>query len=95
MSKLTKEDIASRLANLKGWEYVNGSIEKSFIFSNFKEAFSMMTRIAFECEAQNHHPDWSNVYKTLNVRLNTHDAGGVTEKDFELADSIEAIVNNH
>jgi len=94
MGKLTNEEIVGRLVNLKGWEYVNGSIEKSFIFTNFKEAFSMMTRIAFECEAQNHHPDWSNVYKTLNVRLNTHDAGGVTEKDFKLANSIEEIVSS-
>lgn len=95
MSKLTNDEIAERLKNLKGWEYVNGSIERSFIFGNFKEAFAMMTRIAFECEAQNHHPDWSNVYKTVNVRLNTHDAGGVTEKDFLLAESIQSIVNNH
>ena len=53
-----------------------------------------MTRIAFECEAQNHHPDWSNVYKTLNIRLNTHDAGGVTEKDFKLAQTIEEIIES-
>lgn len=94
MNKLTKEEIAARLENLKGWEYVNGALEKSFIFGNFKEAFAIMTRIAFECEAQNHHPDWSNVYKTVHVRLNTHDAGGVTEKDFDLAESIENIVRN-
>lgn len=95
MSKLTNDEIARRLENLKGWEYVNGAIEKSFIFENFKEAFTIMTRIAFECEAQNHHPDWSNVYKTVNVRLNTHDADGVTEKDFKLAESIQSIVINH
>lgn len=94
MGKLTNEEIAGRLENLKGWEYINDSIEKAFIFANFKEAFAIMTRIAFECEEQNHHPDWTNVYKTVNVRLSTHDAGGVTEKDFILAESIESIVNN-
>ncbi|MGB5780800.1 MAG: 4a-hydroxytetrahydrobiopterin dehydratase, partial [Eudoraea sp.] len=50
-------------------------------------------RIAFECEAQNHHPDWSNVYNSLIIRLNTHDVGGITNNDFELAKSIENIVN--
>ena len=51
-----------------------------------------MTRIAFECEAQGHHPDWSNVYNSLSISLSTHDADGVTEKDFKLAHSIEDIV---
>ena len=53
-----------------------------------------MTRIAFEAEEQNHHPDWSNVYNELSITLNTHDAGGVTEKDFKLAQSIEEILGN-
>ena len=59
---------------------------------NFKDCFSAMSRIAFECEAQNHHPNWRNVYNTLYISLSTHDANGVTEKDFKLADAIEAIV---
>ena len=54
-----------------------------------------MSHVAFECEAQNHHPEWSNVYNTLNIRLTTHDAGGVTEKDVALAKSIEKIVSMH
>jgi 4a-hydroxytetrahydrobiopterin dehydratase len=51
-----------------------------------------MSRIAFECEAQNHHPDWTNVYNVLTISLSTHDADGVTEKDFKLAEAIEMIV---
>ena len=54
--------------------------------------WSAMSRIAFECEALNHHPNWSNVYNTLNISLSTHDANGVTEKDFKLAEAIESII---
>lgn len=94
MQKMTETEIKQQLEKLEGWEYHDGAIETTFEFKNFKEAFSVMTRIAFECEAQNHHPDWSNVYKTLNIRLNTHDAKGVTHKDFELAHSIEEIITS-
>ena len=94
MMALNLIEIEKKLEQLDGWEYVDGAIETSFEFENFKEAFSVMTRIAFECEAQGHHPDWSNVYNTLNIRLNTHDANGVTEKDFDLARTIEDIIES-
>ncbi|WP_149276357.1 4a-hydroxytetrahydrobiopterin dehydratase [Pareuzebyella sediminis] len=94
MEKMTEKEIEKKLNELDGWDYVNGAIETSFEFKNFKEAFSVMTRIAFECEAQGHHPDWNNVYNTLHIRLNTHDADGVTEKDFKLAESIEDIIES-
>ncbi|MBD1260624.1 4a-hydroxytetrahydrobiopterin dehydratase [Maribacter polysiphoniae] len=94
MIKLSETEIQQKLQELKGWEYIDGAIETTFEFKNFKETFSIMTRIAFECEAQNHHPDWSNVYNTLNIRLNTHDANGVTQKDFQLAQSIEGIIDS-
>lgn len=94
MEKLKPEEIEKRLQGLEGWEYNNNALETTFEFGNFKEAFTVMTRIAFECEAQDHHPDWTNVYNTLQIRLNTHDAGGVTEKDFSLALSIENIVES-
>jgi 4a-hydroxytetrahydrobiopterin dehydratase len=94
MQKLSEEEVTNRLKNLKGWEYKDGSIERNYKFKNFKDAFSIMTRIAFECEQQNHHPDWSNVYSSLNIKLNTHDVGGITENDFKLAESIEKIVNS-
>lgn len=92
MEKMTEKEVEKRLEKLDGWDYVDGAIETSFEFKNFKEAFSVMTRIAFECEAQGHHPDWNNVYNSLHIRLNTHDAEGVTEKDFKLAESIEGII---
>ena len=94
MEKLSDEEIINSLKELSGWEYKDGAIERNYKFKNFKEAFTTMTRIAFECEAQNHHPDWSNVYNSLNIRLNTHDVGGITSNDFKLAESIENIVNS-
>ncbi|WP_190808360.1 4a-hydroxytetrahydrobiopterin dehydratase [Flagellimonas sp. S3867] len=95
MKKLTSTQIENQLKNLDGWTYENESISKSFIFKDFKEAFSVMTRIAFEAEQQNHHPNWENVYNQLTIKLNTHDAGGITQYDFDLAQSIENIVGNN
>lgn len=93
MSKLDEGEIQNRLQELEGWEYKEDAIHTSFEFENFKEAFSVMVRIAFEAEAQQHHPEWRNVYNELTISLSTHDAGGVTEKDFKLARTIEEIVD--
>ncbi|MFD2099165.1 4a-hydroxytetrahydrobiopterin dehydratase [Flagellimonas iocasae] len=93
MKKLSNTEITNALKELPGWSHQEDHIEKSFKFMDFKEAFSIMTRIAFECEQQNHHPNWENVYNNLTIKLNTHDAGGVTEKDIRLAQTIESIVN--
>lgn len=94
MEKLNLVEIEEKLEQLQGWEYIDGAIETSFQFDNFKEAFAVMTRIAFECEAQEHHPEWTNTYNSLIIRLSTHDAEGVTEKDFKLAKSIESIIES-
>ncbi len=68
-------------------------ISKSFQFKNFQEAFAFMTRVAFLAEKMNHHPEWTNIYNTVNIKLNTHDAGGVvTEKDRKLSMQIDAIL---
>ncbi|UZO80059.1 4a-hydroxytetrahydrobiopterin dehydratase [Aquimarina sp. ERC-38] len=90
---MTETEINARLNDLEGWEYHHNSIQTSFEFEDFKDAFSVMTRIAFEAELQNHHPDWANVYNKLDISLSTHDAGGVTEKDFKLAHTINTIVD--
>ena len=92
MSKLSKDDIEKKLLRFPDWEYYDNAIHGEFEFENFKDCFSAMSRIAFECEALNHHPNWSNVYNILTISLLTHDAGGVTNKDFELAEAIENIV---
>ncbi|MGR7814119.1 4a-hydroxytetrahydrobiopterin dehydratase [Lacinutrix undariae] len=92
MIKLTKDAIEKNLLRFPDWEYYDNAIHAEFEFDNFKDCFSAMSRIAFECEAQNHHPNWSNVYNMLNISLSTHDANGVTDKDFKLAEAIEQIV---
>ncbi len=91
MKKLSESEIKEKLQEINGWEYNENAIHTTFEFIDFKDAFSVMTRIAFEAEAQQHHPDWSNVYNKLYISLSTHDAGGVTENDFALAKSIESI----
>lgn len=92
MKKLSEQDIEKKLLHLPEWDYYDDALHAEFEFENFKDCFSAMSRIAFECEALNHHPDWSNVYNVLTISLSTHDANGVTEKDFQLAKAIEAIV---
>ena len=94
MKKLSESEIKKQLEELPNWEYLENAIETSLEFATFKDCFSIMTRIAFEVEVQNHHPEWFNVYNKLSIRLSTHDAGGVTEKDFKLAHSIEGIITN-
>lgn len=77
----------------EGWKEENDQLKRSFRFNNFKEAMAAMIKIAFEAEAMNHHPNWSNVYNQLDISLSTHDAGNkVTMKDIELAKRINEIV---
>ncbi|SHH51840.1 4a-hydroxytetrahydrobiopterin dehydratase [Winogradskyella jejuensis] len=90
--KLDDSTIEKRLLHLPDWDYFDNALHAEFEFENFKDCFSAMSRIAFECEALNHHPDWTNVYNVLKISLSTHDAGGVTDKDFKLAQAIERIV---
>ena len=85
--KLGGDAVREAMAGLDGWALAADglSISRTFTFRNFSEAFAFMTRSALAAEKMDHHPDWSNVYKTVEVRLNTHDAGGLTALDFELA----------
>jgi len=94
MKKLDQRSIDERLDKLEGWEYKDDAIHTTFEFENFKEAFATMTRIAFEAELQQHHPEWTNVHNTLSISLSTHDAGGLTEKDFKLAHTIEDLMES-
>jgi len=91
MKVLSEQEITERLKEFEGWDYIDGALHTIFEFENFKEAFSAMTRIAFEAERLQHHPEWSNIYNSLEIFLFTHDADGVTEKDFELAKIIDEL----
>jgi len=74
------------------WTEEDNRLKKTFVFKDFQEAFAFMTRVAFLAEAQNHHPNWSNVYNRVNIELTTHDAGNVvTDKDRKLAQAIDRI----
>ena len=89
---LTGKEVQDALGGLTGWKFEADALVKTYTFKTFREAFSFMTRVAFEAEELNHHPDWTNVYNRVVVRLNTHDAGGkVTAKDVELAKRFEKI----
>ena len=80
------------MTGLPGWEAGPDTLTKTFTFGPFREAMSFMVRVGFEAEALNHHPEWTNVYNRVAIRLNTHDAGGkVTGKDVELATRIQKI----
>ena len=83
---LSRHELEGAVASLGGgWWVEEGAIAKRFGFRDFGEAFAFMTAVAARAEAMNHHPEWSNVYSRVEVRLSTHDAGGVTELDLELA----------
>jgi 4a-hydroxytetrahydrobiopterin dehydratase len=91
--KLSAEARKSALAGLAGWTEASGrdAIAKTFTFKDFNEAFGFMSRVALVAEKNDHHPEWRNVYKTVEVVLSTHDAGGVTNNDIELAKAMNAI----
>jgi 4a-hydroxytetrahydrobiopterin dehydratase len=94
-AKLTDADRAAALPDLEaaGWTLAEGrdALQKTFTFSNFVEAFGFMTRTALWAEKWNHHPEWFNVYRTIEVTLATHDADGLTELDLKLARKMDAL----
>jgi 4a-hydroxytetrahydrobiopterin dehydratase len=91
--KLSSEARTRALAGLKGWSEVRGrdAITKKFVFRDFNEAFGFMTRAALVAEKMDHHPEWFNVYKTVEVTLSTHEAGGLTELDVKLAETMDGL----
>ena len=95
-TKLSADARKSALAKLVGWSEVAGrdAIAKTFVFKDFNAAFGFMTRVAMVAEKMDHHPEWSNVYKTVVVTLATHDAGGVTDLDIKLAEAMEQIAGS-
>jgi 4a-hydroxytetrahydrobiopterin dehydratase len=91
MTKLSDDEIRKELANLPGWSVINGKLHKEFTFKDFIEAFGFMTTAALHIEKMNHHPEWFNVYNKIKVDLVTHDAGGITQNDINLARTLNSL----
>ena len=91
MTRLDDSEVQRRMAALPGWELRDGALQRDLRFRDFNAAFSFMTSIALTAERLNHHPDWSNVYNRVSIRLSTHDVGGISENDFAMAAEISEI----
>jgi 4a-hydroxytetrahydrobiopterin dehydratase len=92
MNKLTNAEINSQLENnLKSWKLDGEKLVCNYKFKDFIEAFGFMTKVALLAQQANHHPEWSNVYNKVQIGLTTHDAGGITDKDIDLAIQIEKL----
>lgn len=96
MNKLNQQEIQARMKEIaSAWEVKGKFISCEFVFKNFIEAFSFMTAVALVAEKSGHHPNWENVYNKVIISLSTHDADGITSKDFDLAKAIDKISNKY
>ena len=91
-AKLDSAVITQELEKLVEWNLSEQKLYRRFVFDNFVEAFGFMSRVALLAEAANHHPEWSNVYNRVDIYLTTHDAGGLTQRDFSLAGQIDLLL---
>ena len=91
--RATKAEIQDLLAEFDGWTVASGKLHREYKFRNFVEAFGFMAQVALLAERAAHHPEWCNVYKKVVVDLTTHDAGGITQKDLDLAREMEQIAS--
>ena len=90
--KLTETQIAEAVASLDGWQLRDGKLHREFKFKNFVEAWGFMSRVALLAEKRNHHPEWFNVWNTVRIDLSTHEVGGLSSFDVELATKINALL---
>lgn len=93
MNRLNDHEIQTALASLPGWSLAGGKLRREYRFPDFTHAFAFMAAAATVIEKLNHHPEWSNVYNRVSIGLTTHDAGGVTAKDIELARALEPLAS--
>lgn len=89
--RLSEKEIDDKLKNISGWSVVNEKLHKEFEFESFNQAFGFMTRAAMEIEKMNHHPEWLNIYNRITIELTTHDAGGITKNDIQLAKILNSL----
>ncbi len=85
LERLSEGQIKKEISSLQGWNVINGKLHKDFAFKDYVEAFGFMCRASIHIEKMNHHPEWFNVYNKISVDLTTHDAGGITQNDINLA----------
>jgi len=90
--KLSSDEIQTELKKVAGWVIQDAKLHKEFQFSSFIEAFGFMTQLALVAESMNHHPEWFNVYNRVVIDLTTHDAGGISNLDFELASKANNLI---
>jgi 4a-hydroxytetrahydrobiopterin dehydratase len=89
--KLSEQEVAAALGQLPGWTVASGKLHREYKFDDFAQAFGFMTAAAIHIEKKNHHPEWFNVYNRVVVDLTTHDAGGITHNDLELARLLDGL----
>ena len=96
IKKLTKTEVTQKLKRLSGWKMVKGrnAITKTFKFKDFMQAFGWMTAMAIYAEKKDHHPEWFNVYNRVEVTLATHDCGGISTNDIEMAEAMDEYANS-
>jgi 4a-hydroxytetrahydrobiopterin dehydratase len=92
--KLTEQEIESALQSLAGWQVVGGKLHREYRFRDFVEAWGFMSRAALVVQQMDHHPEWFNVYHTVRVDLVTHDAGGISRRDVDLAMRLDALASS-
>jgi 4a-hydroxytetrahydrobiopterin dehydratase len=92
MMRLSESEIDEEIKKISGWSVKDDKLHKEFQFDNFNQAFGFMTRAAMEIEKMNHHPEWFNVYNRITVDLTTHEAGGVTNNDINLAKILNSLL---
>ena len=90
--KLSPDEVRDRLQTLEHWSLQDGKLHREIAFDDFIQAFGFMARVALVAETMAHHPDWSNVYNRVTIDLTTHDAGGISQKDFDLATKIDHLI---
>ena len=94
IQKMTSAQIESELKNLQDWELKNDKLHRELKFKNFVQAFGFMTQVAILAQEMDHHPEWFNVYSRVTIDLTTHEANGISTRDFELAQKIDKVVTS-
>lgn len=92
VEKMTSEQIQAGLKALSGWELKDNKLHREIKFKDFVQAFGFMTQVAILAEKSNHHPEWSNVYSRVTIDLTTHETGGISQRDFDLAKEINEVL---